>query len=217
MSIRTAPLLLGLVLLAACGGGDPGAPGGPQGLTLQSVAPLDGYVNGGASGLLSGAVTDSVGRAGSGGFCSLLSPPACAESRAFFVFDRAPLPAGAVVQSATLRVYQEDVTGDPYTSMGNLVVDHVDVGSALDQDDFDEPALTLDLGSIAGNAALEVKSLDVTESVAADILAGRQHTGFRLRFSTGADGSDAMAILTTAEDPNDTGSPPVLVIVYARP
>ena len=114
-------------------------------------------------------------------------------------------------------MFQESVEGDPYTELGRLLADHVDIGGVLSESDFDSPALTLDIGTLSTDTTLEYKTLDVTEAVKADALAGRGASAFRLRFLRGANGSRASVMLTTIEDLNATGRLPILEITYATP
>ncbi|MDJ0976067.1 MAG: hypothetical protein QNJ98_16530 [Planctomycetota bacterium] len=215
MLARLATVLICACLLPACGGGSSGGPADTQ---LLATPSLDGYVSQGGISLPGLNVqTAGFGRAGSGGVCSLGTPPSCLQLRQFYVFDRPALPAGATIVSARLFVYQESIEGDPYTELGRLLADHVDIGGTLSESDFDGGTLSSDIGTLSTDSTLEYKTLDVTAAVEADALAGRDTSAFRLRFLRGANGSRASAMLTTIEDLNATGRLPLLEITYAMP
>lgn len=217
MNVPTRLACIGLVLVTACGGGGSDDAGGPRTAILPSLAAFDGYVKVHELLSLTPVVTAADLLTGSLGGCRLVTPPECAASRAFVGFELPPLPAGAVVQSALLRVYQEGTSGTPYLDHGVLHVDHVDLGAALDEDDYDDLGLTLDLGTLATTPIPEWKTLDVTAAVAADLLAARVRSDFRLRFLTGSTGAEHVARFTASEDLSGTGNPPELVVTYTVP
>lgn len=107
--------------------------------------------------------------------------------RQFFSFSLPATAGGTTVSAATLRLFQlsasSNFPGDsPYFVLGNLVVDHVDFGNALDPLEYDTGALALGVGVLANDPMLEYKPLAVTDEVQADVAAGRGQSQFRLRF-----------------------------------
>lgn len=108
--------------------------------------------------------------------------------RQFFSFSLPATPSGTTVTAATLRLFQLSATsnapGDsPYFTLGNLVVDHVDFGDALNTFEYDTGALSSSVGVLANDPMLEYKTLAVGSEVQADVAAGRGRSQFRLRFS----------------------------------
>ncbi len=143
-------------------------------LTLPSDPALDGFVTNDGQAIATGAGpavgdTDAIlpGRAG----------------RQFFSFQIAGVPTTAEIVSATLRLYQAGVDGDPFGSLGSLVVDRVDLGDALDASDYDRPALQAEIGLLPTEVTLGYKALDVTAAVQAERASGRTRLQLRLRFS----------------------------------
>lgn len=84
---------------------------------------------------------------------------------------------------------------------------HMDLGTALDVDDFDASPLGA-LGTLSSDADIEFKALDVTAAVLADIAAGRAFADFRvvLTAPTGSASFDGSA----------GASPPQLLVVYTQ-
>ena len=108
--------------------------------------------------------------------------------RQFFSFSLPATASGTTVAAATLRLFQLSATnnapGDsPYFALGNLVVDHVDFGDALNTFEYDTGALSSAVGVLANDPMLEYKTLAVGSAVQADVAAGRGRSQFRLRFS----------------------------------
>jgi hypothetical protein len=137
---------------------------------LLSVAAADGYA------LLSGGAEpiDDV---------AFLGDDGNAVARSFFSFDLTPLAPGAVATGAVLRLFQGQLEGEPYVSLGNVTVDHMDYGATLDGTDYDLAPLTANIGVLSTTAALESKALPVLAAVTADLIAARLTSQFRLRFS----------------------------------
>ena len=80
--------------------------------------------------------------------------------------------------SVTLRVFQEGRVGQPFADLGDLLVDHVDPGSALDPSDYEDNTIE-ELGTLAFGFARRYESLDVADCVAKDRDAGRGRSGGR--------------------------------------
>lgn len=166
--------LLALLLLSACGGG--GGGDSSQILTLESQADLDGVVD--VSGFLSFDPRTSSGYTGD---LEASFRPGY-YGRQLFAFPLGTPADGIHVISATLRLYQGEVEGDPYGKNGVVVVDHVNYVPDPGADSYDGQTLERHIGTLSTNPFLEVKTVDVTEAVRADVAAGRTHAQFRLRF-----------------------------------
>ena len=139
------------------------------------------------------------------------------SSRMFFSFDLGVLPRDAIVVAA--RLQGEDSgggSGDPYGDLGDLLVDHVELGAGLDAGDFASPALEETVGTFS-TARFGTKSLEVTLQLLADLGAGRTHSEYRVGFArlTDDDGEIDSAVFHDEELARDHG--PRLVVIYRRP
>jgi hypothetical protein len=124
--------------------------------------------------------------------------------RGFCGFDLGTLPAGDLL-SATLRLYQKQVDAGAYGTSTAVVAEQVDLGAALDEDDYGAAALA-QVGPLSTTEAIESKSLDVTGAVLADIDAGRAFADYRI-YGSNLDGVAAF------DGPSGT-HPPALILVY---
>lgn len=194
-------LLPGALLLPGCGGSGGGSsPAVPSAFhTASAVNALTGFGQAGA------VIGTSQPLAGD-------TVPAT-NFRGFVRFDTSGLPPGAVIVTATLRLHQTTVDGDPYGKFGPLHVDHVDFLGSLDGGDFAGGTLAADVGVLATTATLGYRSLDVTSRVAADRAAGRTTSDFRLAFG-GALGGDAVTDMAYFGSLVVPGEEPQLVIGY---
>ena len=221
-------LIASSFLVAACGGG---ASGGPvvevAGATEVTVAlEADTALTGTAQKfgadpaealagpMIAGEVVTVSG--GGGGFPPFppIPIPRFGQAKTLVSFDVASIPAGATILSAELAVVQAHVDPDPYGTAGPLLVDHVDLGGAIDSADYDSMALQSVIGALSNNALLAEKRLDVTAQIQADVDAGRGMSSFRAYFGGMATGAAYF------QDPMDVlglgaGLPgPVLTIRY---
>jgi len=132
--------------------------------------------------------------------------------RGFVGFDIGSIPKTSHVTSATLRIYQSSVTGNPYSIGGSITVDHMDYGGDITSDDYSSSALASGIGTISSNGTTEWKTLDVTSRVADDL---SKHTSsqFRLRFTTETAGGDDVALFSSKSSGYDS-NPPQLVVSY---
>lgn len=178
-------------------------------IVLGSTDTLDGYVLDDNSSV----DTDPVGGGPkTGDLDPILGPRLVA--RQFYSFGWTNIPSTVNVRTATLRLYQANVEGFPYTNLGSVVVDHVNYGAALDSADYNAAALTSNIGTLSTNDTEEYKTLSVTTSVASD-LAGRTRSQFRLMFSAenSVNFDDDYTQFTDAEDTCCAANkPPQLVI-----
>ena len=110
--------------------------------------------------------------------------------RPVMTYDLPTLAGQGVVDSAKVYVYQCGVNGytgsanvDPY-SIGNLSVDHVDIGRVVQSNvsTYLGDTLQANIGTIASDSTRGVKSLAVTTSVQGDYGAKRQVSQYRLHW-----------------------------------
>jgi hypothetical protein len=106
--------------------------------------------------------------------------------RGFCSFDLSPIPAHAKVVAAVLRLHQELVQGAPYSSQGNVVLDHMDLGPIVDGDDFGAAGLEDGIALLSTTPEVEWKTADVTAALSEDLAAFRTRADFRVRFSAEA-------------------------------
>lgn len=138
--------------------------------------------------------------------------------RSFFSFPISSLFNKTIV-SATLRLYQSStVDGAPYTDLGNVIVDHIDLGESLDNSDYNKTAMTSNIGTLSSSPSEGFKTLDVSTYVNSDVSAGRQGSQFRLKFSPNEsnndNGNDNVAFGTYEEILVPAGSKAQLVVTY---
>lgn len=196
--------------LGGCELGDPvgGGPGGQETtVNLASTAALDGFAGGnGAIGTASTlTLTGDISSVTNNGF------------RQFFSFDVSGIPAGSSIVSATLRLHQTAVSGNPYTDLGDVVVDHMDYGLSLDPGDYAAAPLAANIGTLSTDDDFVYKQLAVASQVRADIMAPRVRSQFRLRFSTADYSNDGQSDFVQFADADASTNNPVLVVRYRAP
>jgi hypothetical protein len=199
-------LVLTVLSLTGCGGGSGGGGGPPPptiSLTILSTPDRDGMIVDAT--FVFPTFDLQVGDSSSDN-----------PKRGFLSFSHATIPPGAVLVSATLRVHQSGVHGTPYADLGNVIVDHIDIGPALDPTDFASPAILDSFATLSTDGTLVYRTLDVSARMAADLAAARGHTDFRLHTTpaTDSDGSEDSSYWNDAEDTDANGNVPQLVIEY---
>lgn len=200
--LRARPLSLAVLLLAGCGGSG----GGPASIELQlaGTAAREGQVLSSGGVLAGNAII-----VGDGAINQVL--------RGFISFDLSPLPAGATLVSASLQISQFLVIGTPYSDLGAMVADHVDLGAGLNSADFGAVPILSAVATLFTTPALGTSTVDVTESVRDDLANARTRTEFRLRFAVatnGDAGQDTSQVGGTAVNDEPTQPPLRLILRY---
>jgi hypothetical protein len=118
-----------------------------------------------------------------------------------------------------LRFFQVQVTGSPYSKLGNLLLKHVAYGPSLENADYNTPELAAAILSPRTSAGqwYIITSSTIGQWIEQDLAAGRTRFQARLQFSTETDG-DGVQDTTSIESGNNalgTGNLPVLTITYA--
>lgn len=192
--------LLGLgVAIAGCGGGGGGGDEEPaaEPITLvchvvpgrQATTRADGFVH--------TAVID-VG--------DYFNPPDEIGVRAIYGFDIQWIPVGARIQLARLTLSIASTDGEPFLGLGNLWVEHVDVGAEIDSSDYDRTAITPAVDFIGSHPGSDPFSFEVTAAVQADVDASWSTCDLRLGFSkqSNEDGThDFLRLPVVAPGAND--------------
>ena len=170
--LRCALVLLFTLPLSSCGGGD----GGPRPtLTLPLSAVLQGSVR--SDGMLE--PTNRVGDLMSGQLVVML-----------IRFEIGGLPAGAIIEEATLTLPQTAHEGTPYMDLSPAVqVDRVQIGDAIDGTDFNSTALRPVIASLTpATPDLEDKTGNVATAIQEDVNNGSQVADLRVYFPSAGDG-----------------------------
>jgi hypothetical protein len=169
--------------------------------TITSTASLDGY-------------------RGSNGFGHddlyiLIGRNLSVIQRGFVSFDLSSLPSGATIESATLRMYQEKIVGNPYGVGGSLKVDHLDYGSSLGNEDYGASSISSSFTTLTDNAVIEWKDADVADTLKDDLSNGRSNSQYRIHFSTESTGTSSdLVYFESADNSQGTGNLPQLIVKY---
>ncbi len=138
-------------------------------------------------------------------------------SRGFVSFDLSSLPDGVTITQATLRIYQTEVVGNPYSVAGKLKIDHLDYGNSLGNEDYAKAAFLSSFATVTSNSNIEWKDVVVTDQVKSDLDSGRTRSQFRTHFETEITGGGVtgdFAYFESADNSEGTGKTPQLVIKY---
>lgn len=125
--------------------------------------------------------------------------------RAFQSFPLGTLPAPDQLESVTYVDGLWGATGTPYTSLGELQVSATDIGSSLDQSDYEGPAIRVALGTLSTTGGFGVeRTVDLTSHVRQLLEGGGDRLDFMIAFEreTDDDGQADMQWLgaVSAED-----------------
>lgn len=180
---RTLPCLVALasallLALPSCGGGS-GKSSEPIQTTLTFVAEptVTGYISELTPGSLYMVVPDDVPKAGDDGSNNPI--------RGFVRFDISSLPQGTRIITADLVMTQGPALGTPYASLGGtLKLDHVELGTNLDDADWQANSLSIDFATLSMDASLGTRTVPVGQQVALDVASQRATTDFRFYFPT---------------------------------
>jgi len=105
--------------------------------------------------------------------------------RGFVSFDIPATISGKIIDSVSLRLYQYQVTGSPYSVGGNLQAEHVDYGSTLGDEDYSAAVFDSHTATVgASNPTLEWKDFIVTPAFKNDLQNGHSRSQYRLKFTT---------------------------------
>lgn len=184
------------------------APTEPQTVTLYSQAALDGYRLNSGAGSASGEIL-----VGNGSF---VEDGPQLVARGFLSFDLGSLPAGATIDSVRLEFYQRGLEGDPYQTLGNLVLDHVDYGPSLEASAYDTPALHSAVlpQMITPNAWYALADPTITLWVEDNLAVGRGRLQLRLRFTQETDGDEDQDLVIIEPGEGPAGHVARLTIAY---
>ena len=188
--VRTTAILALTFAVAACGGGgsDPSTDSGtnppppvPQNLEItleEPTGPVDNSTLGNWDNTLLG-----VGEFGPDNqFMN--------NWRGIMTFDISGIPAGATIQSAELVAFQFQVNGDPYFNLGRMIVDHIEMGPAMDGTAYDGFTVANDVATLSTDETIGIKSVNVTALVQRDLDAATTGlTQLRLRFQNAHNGN----------------------------
>jgi hypothetical protein len=141
-------------------------------------------------------------------------------SRGFMSFDLSSIPSGATIEQMEIRFYQLQVQGDPYETLGNLILDHVDYGDALDGSAFDAPALDSALlaQQTRPNEWYVLSDPSLLSWLLRDLRDGRTRFQLRLRFDQELDGDGDEDWIAVAAGDGALGprNAPQIIVTFRR-
>jgi hypothetical protein len=181
--------------------------------TIQTVAGYTGtfaYLSSGSQYGFTGSTEVTVGDL----------PNTDQTNRGILTFDVQPLD-GDTAQEAVLTAYECDVIGAPFSTLGQVVVDHVTPGTPPSgQGGYSGNIIASDIGTLAPDDATGPRNVSVTSAVESDISSGATYSQFRLRFSAedgNPNGTANYVAFETDYQVNcaaDASLSPVLIVTY---
>jgi hypothetical protein len=223
----TLPALLCVALaLSACGSGGESrslsesvpSPLGPVTVTVRSSATLDGYVSsGGYVGIEDAIIVGD-------DYMPILPGYALVDRRArslrgFVSFELTDIPAGAQVSFASLTLTQFAMEGDPFSTMGAVVLDLVDYGTQLEGASYHSAFPDLQgFAVLSPDYSPGPRTASVTEAVQACVASGALRCQFRLRFMAETDGDTSRDVVhfRSWETGATPAQAPTLTVTYTQ-
>lgn len=176
----------------------------PKTTILTSTKALDGYIS--SNNYVN---RDSEIRAGRNKFII---------SRGFISFDLSKMPTYSKIVSATLRIYQTKVVGNPFGSeTGFLKIDHLNFGDSLDEADYNATPISSGFADVSKNRTIGWKETEVTSPVIEDVGSNRKLSQFRLHFEKedkGTTDSGDYVYFESSDNSEGTTNIPQLLIKY---
>jgi hypothetical protein len=124
------------------------------------------------------------------------------------------VPSGVTILGGTLRLYVNHLDGEP-ERIAPVVVDHLDFGTSLTDDDFAVAPLSANIGTLPSDEQDVWVTLAVNAAVKADWNAGRGRSQFGMHFAK--EGDDAPVYGSIYFRGSDNKDAPTLTIRYRRP
>lgn len=131
-------------------------------------------------------------------------------------FGLSDLPQGVAIGKATLRLYQTEVKGNPFSLYGNAKLVHVSLGDSLDANDFNDGTLD-ESTTIPQTTASSWKELDVTEMLKKDLSSAKTDTQYRIQFTNEKPNSSGKEHSVYFESPTNTegtGNTPQFIVNF---
>jgi hypothetical protein len=138
-----------------------------------------------------------------------------AHLKGFATFDISGLPEDIIELAAELQMYQVWIVGEPYDSLGDLTLHHVEYTDMV-IDEFDAPPLA-EIGVFSDSPELGERKLDVSESVWNDYEAERETSQYRLEFEVANDLDDEPDGVMFLKHASDDYPAPRIVVLYLIP
>lgn len=125
--------------------------------------------------------------------------------RAIFTFSLTDLPSNATIRTAFLRFDNDPILrGDPFSALGCLQIDFVEISQPLDNTSYDAPGFFISCETTSPS------SIDVTFDVEDALIQGQNQLSLRLGFEIESNG-DSVADLYTVR------TAPTLEVTYLLP
>lgn len=137
--------------------------------------------------------------------------------RGFISFDTRSIPNGVTLTEATLKLNQAKIVGSPFTTGGQLKIDHLTYGDSLDTIDFGLPALTSSFATLSTSTKLELKEVNVLEYLRDDMANARPRSQYRIHFQkevAGGTSNGDYVMFESGDNSLGSGTPPQLVVKY---
>lgn len=137
-------------------------------------------------------------------------------ARGFLTFPTPDSFSANDVKSATLRIYRDTNQGD-IKSLGKLLIDHLNYGTALDDTDFAMPALVANFTEIKDPPDSAIVEIDVTDQIKDDLSNARSYSQYRIHFEEEIRsdvGNGDFVFIESGEDFLNSGYPPQIIIKY---
>ena len=133
--------------------------------------------------------------------------------RGYCGIDLSALPEGARIESARLHLHAAGTNGAPW-DLGDLVLDHLELGTVLDPDDYTAPALEAACRTVPAFPVGEDARVDVAAQLRRDLEAGRSASGFRFRLTNPTDDDGTYDFLVLSGSNSSLGPQPFVEVAY---
>jgi hypothetical protein len=137
------------------------------------------------------------------------------HTKGFATFDISGLPEDIIELAAELQMHQVFVVGEPYESLGDLMLHHVEYTDMIV--DYFNAAPLAEVGVFSDSPELGERKIDVSDFVWNDYEAERETSQYRLEFEIANDLDEDSDGVMFLKDANDDYPAPRIVVLYLIP